>query len=221
MENLISRDQKYQKVLKVVKVIYILTAIGLAINGLIHKNAYDGLLPLTTLFVIPGLYWARRMFHWKGGFQLETYIYIFSYLGWTLGGAASVYSLIPGFDKLVHCLSGVFVGILALAFYEMLERRHSKEGANSATPCFFVFFASMAVAGMFELCEFALTPVMGRDLQHVLDTGVTDTMGDMFVCLIGTLVVVWLMVRNIHGKHDPLTDATRVFVAQNSPETVH
>lgn len=221
MESLIRRDQKYKKILRVVQIIYILTAIFLTINGLIHRNAYDSLLPLSTLLVIPGLYWARQLFHWKGGWQLETYIYIFSYLGWTLGGAASVYTLIPGFDKVVHCLSGVFVGIMALAFYEMLERRHSKEGANSATPCFFVFFASMAIAGIFELCEYTLAPIMGRDLQHVQATGVSDTMGDMFVCLVGTLVVVWLMIRNIHGKHDPLTDATKAFIAQNSPESVH
>ncbi len=220
MERLIQKDQKYQKILRIVQIIYVLTAIFLTVNGLIHKNAYDSLLPLSTLLVIPGLSFARRLFHWQGGWQLETYIYVFSYLGWTLGGAASVYSLIPGFDKLVHCLSGVFVGIMALAFYEMLERHHSSQGANPATPCFFVFFASMAVAGMFELCEYALAPIMGRDLQHVLDTGVADTMGDMLVCLIGTLVVVGLMIRNIYGKHDPLTDAARAFIAQNSPKNL-
>ncbi len=221
MESLIQKDQKYKKVLRIVRIIYVLTAVFLTGNGLLHRNAYDSLLPISTLLMIPGLYLARRLFHWKGGWQLETYIYIFSYLGWTLGGAASVYGLIPGYDKLVHCLSGVFVGIMALAFYEMLERYHSKEGENPATGCFFVFFASMAVAGLFELCEYALAPIMGRDLQHVLDTGVSDTMGDMFVCLVGTLVVVWLMIRNIHGKHDPLTDAAKVFIVQNTKETAH
>lgn len=217
MANLIARDEKYRKLLKAVQIVYGLTGIALAVNGILHKSLYDSLLPLATLLLIPGLPLVRRLFGWKGGWQLETYIYLFSYLGWSLGGAASVYVLVPGYDKVIHCLSGVFVGIMALAFYEMLERRHSKEGANPATGCFFVFFASMAVAGLFELGEYVVSPLIGRDLQNVGRTGVGDTMGDMFVCLLGTLVVNFLMIRSIRGKHDPLTDAVRVFALQNTP----
>ena len=158
METLIARDEKYRKILKVIRIIYGLTGIVLAIRGIVRKSPYESLLPLATLLLIPGLSLARRLFGWKGGWQLETYIYLFSYLGWSLGGAAAFYVLIPGYDKVIHCLSGVFVGILALAFYEMLERRHSKEGANPATSCFFVFFASMAVAGLFELGEYVTSP---------------------------------------------------------------
>ena len=149
MENLIARDEKYRKILNFIRMIYAVTGIVLAIRGIVRKSPYDSLLPLATLLLIPGLSLSRRLFGWKGGWQLETYIYLFSYLGWSLGGAAAFYVLLPGYDKVIHCLSGVFVGILALAFYEMLERRHSKEGANPATGCFFVFFASMAVAGQF------------------------------------------------------------------------
>ena len=217
METLIARDEKYRKILKVIRIIYGLTGIVLAIRGIVRKSPYESLLPLATLLLIPGLSLARRLFGWKGGWQLETYIYLFSYLGWSLGGAAAFYVLLPGYDKVIHCLSGVFVGILALAFYEMLERRHSKEGANPATGCFFVFFASMAVAGLLELGEYVTSPIIGRDLQNVHGTGVGDTMVDMFVCLLGTLVVNFLMIRNIRGKHDPFTDAVRVFAAQNTP----
>ena len=98
-----------------------------------------------------------------------------------------------------------------------MEIRFYSEGANPATGCFFVFFASMAVAGLFELGEYVTSPIIGRDLQNVHGTGVGDTMGDMFVCLLGTLVVNFLMIRNIRGKHDPFTDAVRVFAAQNTP----
>lgn len=105
---------------------------------------------------------------------------------------------------------------LALAFYRMPESDHSKQGENPVTAFFFVFFGSMAVAGLFELCEFTIAPIMGRDLQLVMDTGVADTMMDMFVCLLGTLVMMWLMWRQRKGKYDPFTGAAEAF-AQHNP----
>lgn len=218
MERCIEKDKKFQKVLRVVQILYILAGAIIAVMGVVHRSAYEALLALTTLLLLPGLWLVRKLMGIRGGWQLETYIYIFSLMGWTLGGAGRVYELVPYYDKLVHCLSGVFVSMLALALYRMMERRHSREGENPATACVFVFSASMAVAGLFELCEFALAPIMGRDLQNVAGTGVTDTMGDMLVCLIGTVVTVLLMLRSCRGKHDPFTDAAEALALQNPPK---
>ena len=220
MEKCLRKDRIYEKVLIVVKIIFILTAIFLTVMGCIHHNFYEILTPATTLLLFPGLYLVRRIFHLKGGVQLETHLYIFAYLGWTLGGAAQFYTYVPYYDKVLHLLSGVFISTLALAIFRLLERNHSREGENKATGCLFVFFASLAVAALFELCEFALSPIMHRDMQHVLDTGVTDTMLDIISCLIGTLFFMFLMIRNIHGKHDPITDAAEVFAYQNSKEYI-
>ena len=105
--------------------------------------------------------------------------------------------------------------MLSLALFRMVERARPISEQGKATACLFVLFASMAVAGVFELCEYALAPLVGRDLQHVLDTGVTDTMGDIFVCLCGTLVSVALLLRSFRGKHEPLSDAANAFALQN------
>ena len=212
MERAIANDEKFRPILKIVQIIYILTGLGLTIWGCTRRDSYVILVSAGTLILVPGMMLLRKLLHLKGGWQMETAVYLFSFLGWTLGGAAGVYGLLPGFDKIVHCLSGVFVSMLALAGYRMLAGKREKDTALS---CLFVFFASMAVAGMFELCEFALAPVMHRDLQHVLDTGVMDTMMDMLVCLIGTVVFVLLMIRSSHGKHDFLTDGPEAFAARN------
>ena len=212
MERAIAHDEKYRVILRIVQVLYALTGLGLTIYGCVRRDSYVIFVSAGTLFLIPGMMLLRRLLHLRGGWQMETAIYLFSFLGWTLGGAAGVYGLLPGFDKVVHCLSGVFVSMVALAFYRMLAGRREKDTALS---CFFVFFASMAVAGLFELCEFALAPLMQRDLQHVLDTGVMDTMMDMLVCLIGTVVFVLLMIRSSRGKHDFLTDGPEAFAALN------
>ena len=213
MEDCLQTDLQFRKVLVPVRIIYILAGLILAGMGAAEHSWYKILVSLSTILLIPGIWLARRMFRWKGGWQIECYVYLFSFLGWTLGGAGLVYDLVPHFDKLVHCLSGLFVSVLILALYRVLEGHRKDE--NRATPCLFVFFGSMAVAGMFELCEFALAPVMGRDLQHVLETGVTDTMMDILVCMIGTIVYILLMLRASKGKHDPLTDAAEAFGYQN------
>ena len=82
---------------------------------------------------------------------------------------------------------------------------------------FFVFFASMAVAALFEITEFTLAPLLNRDLQHVLQTGVQDTMMDMIVCLAGTVLFILLMVFRSHGHRELLTGAAEAFALQNLP----
>ena len=215
MDIRIADDLNTQKPLRIVKFLYLLSALILCGHSLVKGDWFSAATFLSTLILFPGIALLRRLFHLNGGFQMELFVYLFSFLSWTMGGAGSVYRRLPGYDKIVHCLSGVFVSMLALAFFRMLERGHNSEGKNSATARWFVFFASMAVAGMFELCEFTLAPIMGRDLQHVLDTGVADTMGDIFVCMLGTIVYVLLMLRQDHGKPCFLVNAAEAFVDQN------
>ena len=66
-----------------------------------------------------------------------------------------------------------------------------------------------------ELCEWAAAAITGRDLQHVLGTGVNDTMQDMLVCLIGTLLFCPLIPRFYRGGYDPLTGAVAGFLGKN------
>jgi uncharacterized membrane protein YjdF len=140
---------------------------------------------------------------------------VFTFLAYPLGGTAEFYQKIRGFDKVAHTLSGVFVALLALALFLYLERNRPLREHNTPTAVLFVFFCSMAVAGLFELCEWAAAAITGRDLQHVLGTGVNDTMQDMLVCLIGTLLFCVLIPRFYRGKQDPLTGAAAGFLAKN------
>ena len=80
-----------------------------------------------------------------------------------------------------------------------------------------MFFGSMAVAGLWEICEYGVHALTGRDVQHVLDTGVSDTMQDMIVCMIGTLFYVGCVIRRYRGKPNALTDAAESFVEVNRP----
>ena len=213
MDYFIEKDNKFRTPLLVCKIVYILTAIAVTVIGIIHKSTYEALLAVSTLVLFPGIYLFRRISKYKGGYQLEFFIYIFSLLSWSLGGAAELYACIPHYDKIIHFLSGIFVSVIALTLFELFERGRDKAGC--AEGCVFVFSASMAVAGIFELCEFVLSHITKRDLQRVEFSGVTDTMGDMFVCMLGTLIIIFFMIRAYRGKHDFFTDAAIAFAYQN------
>ena len=73
----------------------------------------------------------------------------------------------------------------------------------------------MAVAGLWEIAEYLISFVVGLDLQRVAATGVSDSMQDMIVCMIGTLVTLPFVHRLCHGKADPLTGAVSAFVELN------
>ena len=47
--------------------------------------------------------------------------------------------------------------------------------------------------------EFVLDLILHNDPQHVLDTGVHDTMMDMIVCMVGALLF-WLPMHSYYTK---------------------
>ena len=75
----------------------------------------------------------------------------------------------------------------------------------------------MAVAGLWELAEYAINLVTGRDVQHVLDTGVGDTMQDMLVCMIGTIATLPLLRPLSRGRQTRFTAPIDAFLERNLP----
>lgn len=215
MDALIERDERFRPVALATKILYALFSAYLVISGAVRGDSYRFVMGLGTYFLFP-LFWALyRVFRWKSGYQLEFCVYVFTFLAYPLGGTAEFYQKIRGFDKVAHTLSGVFVALLALALFLYLERNRPLREHNAPTAVLFVFFCSMAVAGLFEVCEWAAAAITGRDLQHVLGTGVNDTMQDILVCLVGTLLFCPLVPRFYRGKYDPLTGAVAGFLAKN------
>ena len=151
--------------------------------------------------------------------QLTFVVLLFTLLGYTLGSVWEFYLLIPNFDKVVHMLSGVFVSMLALTLYCVVKPEHKLDACNCATAMLFVFFASMAVAGLWEITEYFVNLITGRDVQRVAATGVGDTMQDMIVCLIGTLAYLPLVRRACHGKSSVWTGMAEAFI-ENNPQIV-
>lgn len=220
MDRILKKDNQARKAALLLKWLYGLAGLAIALAGLWTGDSYRFFLSLGSLGLIPALNLFYRLAGLLPGWQLEVRIYIFAILGITLGGCLEFYQRITGYDKLVHMLSGVLTAILAFSLYLYLERDRPVTSLNPATALLFCFFASMAVAGIFEIGEFLLAPLVGRDMQQVAATGVADTMLDMIVCLLGSLLTMPLLARFFQGREHQLTDAAAAFYYKNSTAAV-
>ena len=69
----------------------------------------------------------------------------------------------------------------------------------------------MAAAGMWEIGEYFVHMITGRDVQKVIATGINDTMLDMIVCMIGTIMYLPSVKRFCSGKSSILNNAVASF----------
>lgn len=208
-------EKKAGKVNRWLLLVYcVLGAAAIVYYG-IQEDMYHCPLAAGTLAIpllLEGFY---RAFHLKRVEQLNLAVLLFSLLGYTLGSVWEFYLLIPNYDKIVHTLSGVFVSMLALALYCVVKPEHRLEARDRVLAALFVFFASMAVAGLWEIAEYFVNLITGRDVQRVALTGINDTMQDMIVCMIGTLAYLPLVVRACKGKKSVLTGMGEALIENN------
>ena len=113
--------------------------------------------------------------------DIETMMYyIFIFLADFLGCVVNLYNTISWYDMFVHFLSGIATFILALIIY-----KHISKEKNKLLKIIFCMGIVAIIAVVWELFEYFMDTYVGMNLQHTLDTGVTDTMQDMLVALLG------------------------------------
>ena len=204
-------EQRFHRINRVFYPFYFAFNLACALYYGARWDAYHFGIALGTLIIpaLPELFY--RLFRLRRVEQLNFCALAFSFLGYTLGAVVDLYQRIPGFDKLVHTLSGAFVSMLMLCVY-CAAHPDGRPGADERLlAVLFVFFGSMAVAGLWEICEYAVHAITGRDVQRVLLTGVDDTMQDMIVCLAGTLIYLPQVSRFCRGRYSPLNSLALPF----------
>ncbi len=127
-------------------------------------------------------------FFYKISFSyLTQFIYlIFIFISMTLGIVFEFYNKIDWFDSFAHFLSG---GLTAFGGLVYIYKDKILKTTDLYFKLFFINIFSLAIAGLWELFEFSVYVVSGVDMQHVSSTGVTDTMKDMIVALLGSFIV--------------------------------
>ena len=102
----------------------------------------------------------EKLFHCR--ICLPVYIFALAYaIGPMLGHCWKLYYTVPVWDKLLHICGGVMFAILGAYFFDLLV----KEKVHPAARTIFALCFSIAIAVLWEFCEFGADRFLGMDMQ--------------------------------------------------------
>ena len=217
MNRIEQTEARYARVNRIFFPFYLLLCAGMALVYALRRDGYHLGISLGALAIPVALLLFYRLTGLKVVHQIDFIILAFTLIAYPLGSCLDFYARFPGYDKLIHMLSGAFVSILCILLYCALKPERRIGRGDFWLALLFTFFGSMAVAGLWELAEYGINLVTGRDVQHVLDTGVGDTMQDMLVCMIGTVATLPLLRPLSQGRQTRFTAPIDAFLERNLP----
>ena len=134
-------------------------------------------------------------------FQVLAVIFVFAAL--FLGEIQSYYERIWWWDIALHTSSGLLMGVLGfLLVYVLNESERVDVHMRPRFVAMFAFLFAVAVGTLWEIFEFAMDQTIGSNMQKAMfddPSGLTDTMWDVIVNMVGALAVSslgwWYMIR--------------------------
>ena len=86
----------------------------------------------------------------------------------------------------MHFLSGILTAYIGLYLIMLLKSYNKK---NIIFNIIFIIGFTLSIAFFWEVFEFVNDSLFGKDAQNVLTTGVDDTMWDMIVAFLGSIII--------------------------------
>lgn len=210
------REERAERLFKWMVISYVAVGAVLAAMYAAMGERYLAAQSMGTIAALAAIFGALRLLRIRPVYSLYAVIVGFAFSAYTLGVACALYKTLPGYDKLLHMLSGTLTMMLALPLFYTLKSNHQVDKKDCALAVIFCLATALAVAGVWELAEFFLSSVSGIDPQNVQATGVTDTMQDMIVCTVGALIAIPSLVRFYRtGEGGVLYGAVEVFIEKN------
>jgi uncharacterized membrane protein YjdF len=120
-------------------------------------------------------------------------ILFFIALTMLFANAFGFYGLIPYLDKIEHLISGVILSFLGVVIFNKISKTNSSSAVASSTANWFSLFFSIAMAGYWEIYEFATDHLFGLNSQN---NSLSDSMTDMICGLIGAVVTSLYLARS-------------------------
>lgn len=143
---------------------------------------------ISIILTICAIYIIRKVFKLKIGDGLNFIYILFIFMAHFLGVTCELYNKIYWFDKFAHFLSGVLTAFIAIYLLVSLK---NKSKHNLFFSILFIITFSLAVAAFWEIFEYLSSYYFHLDPQKVALTGVSDTMGDIIVAFLGSILVSW------------------------------
>ena len=139
---------------------------------------------LSVIITMSLLYIIQKIFKIKIDDRINLIYILFVFNAHFLGVIIDLYTKVYWFDKFTHFLSGI---VSALAALYILKKNIKYK--NIIFSVLFIVSFSMLVASTWELFEYTSSILFKVDPQKVKLTGVSDTMGDIIVALLGSMLV--------------------------------
>lgn len=113
-----------------------------------------------------------------------------------LGNVCNFYTLINHYDKILHLLSGIIIGIIGLIIYAHFTKEYMKK-LNPKLMIIFVFIFCVALAGCWEIWEFTGDRLWGFQSQN---NSLVDTMTDIICGTVGGIISLFPIYGFAKGK---------------------
>ena len=136
------------------------------------------------IITISALYIVQKIFKVKINEYINLVYIIFIFMAHFLGVICDLYNYIYWFDKFVHFLSGIVTSFVAI--YLLIKFKRDK---NIFFDILYIIAITLMIASLWEVFEYLASYYFGVDPQKVVMTGVSDTMGDIIVAFLGSILV--------------------------------
>ena len=127
-------------------------------------------------------------------------IYLFIVGAMYLGSVLDFYLIIPFYDKILHLLSGLIIGIIGYILFLHMVDGEDKSKYRKYMPILFSIMFSIAGAAVWEIWEFSTDKLFGFTSQN---NSLDDTMWDI-ICgtIMGIIsnIPIYLHIRGIKIK---------------------
>ena len=164
-------------------IIISIISLYIAFFGNIEHTLYKYLIVFSIIPVMLIPYILKYLFKINIEDEIIFLYLIFIFLAYFLGTIVNLYDKIKIYDKLVHTFSGIMSSFLALI---ILIKTKNYKSRKIYFNTLFVILVSCTIGFMWETFEFTCDKIFSMDAQHVITTGVNDTMTDMIVAFLGS-----------------------------------
>ena len=151
-------------------------------------GSYDRLacsLSIILVLLVPKI--LRKLFKLKISEYMELVYIIFVILAHFIGSVVNLYNTTSWYDLFAHFISGVLTAILSVIIMKWLGVYNKK---NKGFNIIFMVSFVLMIACIWEFIEFSGDNIFGLNLQHSIETGVTDTIEDMLMAFSGSIIVL-------------------------------
>lgn len=182
-----------KKVLEIIDYLLVIIAVVVSYYFVFTRDNQVGLIlkDASIIITITLPYFIEKLFHKKVGMLVKTSYIIFIFVAQFLGVTVELYNSIAYFDKFTHWLSGIGSALFSLIILDLLKMYKNK---NLLFNIIWMIAITLSIATLWECFEYIANIFFGGDAQRVALTGVNDTMQDILVALLGSILVSFMYI---------------------------